>query len=283
MSDDLAFEKRCSDLSGWLKERGYPESLIEEQVGRAKMEDRNSLLEREKVVSGSSRDVLVLSYHPCLSRKVHDIVRNAHVILQCDVEHRKVFPDVPMVSYRRAKSLGDSLVRAKVPKQKISIGCRGCNGRSDCQVCGLVVCDTHFSSNNTGRKFEIRGGPYHCNSSNVVYLLECKTCGIQYVGSTGKEEGDTKFRHRFNDYKSKHKKFLEHRGAGTLDKGKPMSQTALHSHFSQEGHNGVADFSFKIIDGADSLNEVRKKESFWQYKLKTFLPDGLSERNVDTF
>ena len=117
----------------------------------------------------------------------------------------------------------------------------------------------------------------------MVYLLECKTCAIQYVGSTGKEVGDTKFRHRVNDYKSKHKKFLERKGAGTLEKGKPVSQAALHSHFAQHGHNGVGDFSFKIIDGAGSLKEIRKKESFWQYKLKTFLPEGLNERNVSTF
>ena len=25
---------------------------------------------------------------------------------------------------------------------------------------------------------------FHCDSSNVVYLLECTVCGVQYVGST---------------------------------------------------------------------------------------------------
>ena len=283
VSDDGDFERRCSDLGGWLRNRGYPERLIDEQIGRARVEDRDSLLEREKKVAENDRDILVLSYHPCLSKKVHEIVRNAHPILQCDAEHRRVFSKLPMVSYRRAKSLCDTLVRAKVPNSKSNVGCRGCNGRSDCQVCGLVVCDTHFTSKITGRTFEIRGGPYHCNSSNVVYLLECKTCAIQYVGSTGQEEGDTKFRHRVNDYKSKHKKFLERKEAGTLNKGKAVSQAALHSHFAQHGHNGVGDFSFKIIDGADSLSEIRKRESFWQYKLRTFLPEGLNDRNVSTF
>ena len=257
--------------------------MIEEQIDRAKTEDRDALLDRERRTADNNRDILVLSYHPCLSKRVHDIIRNAHPILQCDAEHRKVFSDIPMVTYRRAKSFCDILVRAMVPKVKVSIGCRGCNGRSDCQVCGLIVCDTHFSSNLTGRTFEIRGGPFHCNSSNVVYLLECKTCSIQYVGSTGKEEGDTRFRHRCNDYKSKHNTYLKRKMEGTLDKGKPVSQASLHSHFAQEGHNGVGDFSFKIIDGANSLCEVRKKESFWQYKLKTFMPGGLNDRNVNTF
>ena len=283
VSDDNAFEGRCSDLKGWLKKRGYPDSMIDEQIGRAKNEDRSTLLDRENIRAENKRDILVLSYHPCLSKRVHDIVKNAHPILQYDAEHRRVFADLPMVTYRRAKSLCDILVRAKVPKDNVFLGCRGCNGRSDCQVCDLIACDTHFTSRATGRTFEIRGGPFHCNSSNVVYLLECKTCSIQYVGSAGTDNGDNKFRHRCNDYKSKHKQFLKRKNDGTLDKGKPIPQAALHSHFSQAGHNGICDFSFKIIDGAGSLTEVRKKESFWQYKLKTFLPDGLNERNVNTY
>ena len=28
-----------------------------------------------------------------------------------------------------------------------------------------------------------------CNSRNVIYLLSCKTCGIQYVGSTSRKFG----------------------------------------------------------------------------------------------
>ena len=118
---------------------------------------------------------------------------------------------------------------------------------------------------------------------NVVYLLECKTCSIQYVGSTGTDTGKTKFRHRFNDYKSKNKQFLTRKNNGTLNTGKPIPQAALHAHFSQADHNGVCDFSFKIIDGANNLAEIRKKESFWQYKLKTFFPDGLNERDVTLY
>ena len=39
------------------------------------------------------------------------------------------------------------------------------------------------------------------NSSNVVYLVTCKKCALQYVGST-----ITKFRHRCNNYKSRIRK-----------------------------------------------------------------------------
>ena len=51
---------------------------------------------------------------------------------------------------------------------------------------------------------------------------------------------------------------------------------------AQPGHNGIQDMSFKIIDCASNLTDIKKRESFWQYKLKTFSPNGLNERNVDT-
>ena len=286
VSDDGVFESRCNDLKEWLGKRGFPANLVEEQLSKACVQDRNQLLDKEWTSRGDSRDVLVLSYHPCLSKRVHDIVRNAHSILQCDAEHRRVFPEIPMVSYRRAKNLSDMLVRAKVPKDQVplEIGCRGCHGRSDCEVCGHMVTDTHFTSNVTGRRYAIRGGPFHCNSTNCIYLLECKTCAIQYVGSVTKEKekSNNRFRLRFNNYKTKHGKYCERKAAGTLHIGGKIDQAALHAHFARSDHNGFQDFSFKIIDSAGSFAETRKKESFWQYKLKTFYPWGLNDRNVPT-
>ena len=42
----------------------------------------------------------------------------------------------------------------------------------------------------------------------------------------------------------------------------------------------MEDWSFQIIDQADSLQRVRERESFWQFKLNTFIPHGLNEREV---
>ena len=277
VSDDQVFDTRCGELKDWLIDRGYPERLIKEQIDRARLEDRDGLLDRVFTRNKNDRDVLVLSYHPCLSKKVHSIIKNAHPILQNDEEHRKVFSEIPMVSYRRAKSLSDILVRAKVPKEQVPSdwGCRGCNGRSDCKVCQAITDNTHFASNVTGQTFEIRGGPYHCNSKDIVYLMECKTCAIQYVGSCVKKKknSDNRFRSRYNNYTTQHRNHC---------KGMSVSQSALHAHFAQADHNGIEDMTFKIIDCASNPTEVRKRESFWQYKLRTFMPSGLNDRDVDT-
>ena len=46
--------------------------------------------------------------------------------------------------------------------------------------------------------------------------------------------------------------------------------------------NAVDDWEFILIDKAADLMSVRKKESFWQHKLNTFMPKGLNERFVPT-
>ena len=37
----------------------------------------------------------------------------------------------------------------------------------------------------------------------------------------------------------------------------------------------------KIIDGAEDVYSLRRKELYWQYRLETFSPKGLNERAAD--
>ena len=65
------------------------------------------------------------------------------------------------------------------------------------------MCDSDtFTSHITDKEYKINF-PFNCDSSNVVYLMECKVCGVQYVGSTC-----TPFRLRFNNYKACNRKFI---------------------------------------------------------------------------
>ena len=56
----------------------------------------------------------------------------------------------------------------------------------------LTVSDS-FHSHATNKEYKINFS-FNCDSSNVVYLLDCVVCGFQYVGSTS-----TLFRLRFNN------------------------------------------------------------------------------------
>ena len=126
-------------------------------------------------------------------------------------------------------------------------------------------CDS-FKSKVTGKEYKINYS-FNCDSSNVVYLLECNVCGVQYVGST-----NTPFRLRFNNYKACNRKFSQ---------GSSVPQAEFFRHFSGEGHRGfLQDIRVSIIDRLTGGNRMR--ESFWQYKLDSFSPKGLNTRHVDT-
>ena len=65
---------------------------------------------------------------------------------------------------------------------------------------------------------------------------------------------------------------------------KKFAQEKFHKHFCEEGHTGIPDWDIRLIDSAHTEKSLRSKELFWQYKLKTFDPDGLNEYDapVDT-
>ena len=73
-----------------------------------------------------------------------------------------------------------------------------------CRVYDSVKDTTKFKKAELEETFDILKGPLDCNSNNVIYLFECKKCQFKFpnVGST-----ITKFRFRFNNYKSTHRKF----------------------------------------------------------------------------
>ena len=265
-SENILYDKRCNELETWLKCRGYSDKMVRSQILKARKFSRKHLLETEKLENSDKKLVLNVTYHPSFSRLKH-ILNNIHLLLTPDKEHEKVFPTIPIVGFKKGKSLKDFLVRAKVPPiEKPKGGCAPCGGKR-CQVCNFMKNTDEFHTITKNKTYFIRSNNIlNCNSKYVVYMIECKTCGKPYVGST-----ETLFRTRFNNYRSSQRNF---------EKGKKVLQESFHSHFTEDCHCGEDDWNVTLIDQANNLEEVRRKESFWQHELNTFEPHGLNEREV---
>ena len=96
----------------------------------------------------------------------------------------------------------------------------------------------------------------------MIYLLSCKICGLQYVGST-----TDIFRLRWNNYKDHDRK---------AQQGEEHMQPELFEHFHSEEHNGFSqDCSITLIDKIDGSDPTRRKE-YWRVVLKTVTPYGLN-------
>ena len=44
---------------------------------------------------------------------------------------------------------------------------------------------------------------------------------------------------------------------------------SLHAHFEDDKH-GISDWEITFTDQADSLDNLRRRESFWQHELNIF-------------
>ena len=101
-----------------------------------------------------------------------------------------------MIGWRKARTLKDYLVRAKInnngTKESKSTRCHD----KRCQVCQYIeeACEFEDADEN---KYDIRKRVINCNTDFTVYKFHCSSCSKQYIGSN-----KTDFRYRFNNYKS---------------------------------------------------------------------------------
>ena len=262
---DISFlDHRCNQLESWLKQRGYNDKLVRDQIVKARKLKRDDLLDREKPAT-DQKLTLNITYHPAYA-KLKETLHHIHLLLAPNEEHRKVFPLPPIVGFKRGKSLKDFLVRAKLPKERV-VGSRKCGG-TKCEVCNFVEESRTFSNSSGDSSFDIKYD-LHCNSKFVVYLLKCKTCHKQYVGST-----KTKFRTRLNNYRKDLRCLIEQRPK--------QNQKEFHEHFIQCDHFGEDDWLVTLIDHytGEDINGLRSIELSWQHKLNTFKPNGLNDREA---
>ena len=99
---------------------------------------------------------------------------------------------------------------------------------------------------------------FHFDSKCVIYLISCKVCGLQCVGSTV-----DRFRLRWNNYKCSQRIASED--------GTPK-QNYFHQHFLSENHHVLLeDCEIRLIDKTDSSDPTRT-EFFSMRKLKTLAP-----------
>ena len=102
----------------------------------------------------------------------------------------------------------------------------------------------------------------NCNSKCIIYLLSCRVCGKQLVGTC-----TTEWRDRWGTYRADMKR---------ASKGEHHMQKEVHAHFTLPGHTGIAnDVDIMFIDKTDIMYP-KLREKFWIDTLVTMIPYGLN-------
>ena len=193
------------------------------------------------------------------------------MILASDDGHKKVFPDVPMIGFKNNKNLKAHLVRSQLPDLDEVGRSKPCGGkRPPCHLCENMKDTCTFKSKHLNEVHKINK-KYNCYSKMAVYLIECEICGEQYTGNT-----KTKFRSRAKNYKSTQRKFVNKQAVPT----QALNKKRFYKHYCSDGHNGREHWVITLIENVDTSKELRRKELYWMYKLKTNIPYGLNKRDV---
>ncbi len=134
--------------------------------------------------------------------------------------------------------------------------------RTGCQVQSLF-------NNYSRRSIHLcrRGTYLSCDTKNVVYLLSCNTCGVQYVGETRR-----KLRERMGEH------------LRSITKPGSANCKIMASHFSEPNCRNN-DFNIQILEkirddlAIEEGTRIRQeRESYWIKLLKSKYPYGLNQK-----
>ena len=157
------------------------------------------------------------------------------------------------------------------------------NSNNRCNLCHRLSTKDHFVSSSTHRVYEAsipdNITSVNCNCANIIYLITCRKCRLQYVGETAQL-----LRERIRHH------------VGCMNHPEKEHQSRiLIEHFSQ-GLCKNATFTVNIIEkltgdgrGADgkldpALTRIRrKKETDRMLRLRTVYPYGLNDRVGDEY
>ena len=94
----------CNDLERLLLERGYSLKLGQKEILQARIIPRDELLNKEKSQGKDSKLTFNFTYYP-MFRHLKSPLKELHVVLACDENIEQVFPDVPIIGFKKSKNL----------------------------------------------------------------------------------------------------------------------------------------------------------------------------------
>ena len=289
----LRTRRNCSTLESFdrfaiiIKEaflkRGYNADELDHAITKARSLDRKSLLKPKDEASPhnntqqsddpafpQSRDCrIILNHHPDSANYMEILNKNWSILGTSNLTQH-LHEGGLKKGTRRNPRIRDILIKASLPVRNK----KGHKGmvinvcpKAICFYCDSIDTSGEIKSNTLDRKFATKKHVC-CRSSNVVYCLECKTCGMQYVGETLRPFRKRLYEHSRNVRKKK------------LD-------DPIGAHFNSPGHSGgntqIKSYILAFITKppkSEEANKMRKKfENSWVYKLRTSIPYGLNSKD----
>ena len=112
-SSEKNFQEAMCNFKTRLEARGYPKSLIEKTVSEVSFAERQSALKKQTKQTKGKIMPFVTTYHPGV-KNVKQILVQKWSLIQNQPLLKTIYKTPPIISYKKGKSLKDTLVRAKL-------------------------------------------------------------------------------------------------------------------------------------------------------------------------
>ena len=237
----------------FFTQRGYPLTSLKQDLRKVTTIGRpNALTGSERGDTTVDRVPLVMTYHPFNTHIKRYLLRNFR-ILSTDQQTRDIFPQPPVVAYKRDLSLRDILVHSTDFSSTEQSGSRAFQ-RPRCHTCEFITPLIEIQGPKS--TFTIRDN-FTCMSENLVYCISCRRCSHIYIGETGRS-----LRSRIGEHL---------RSVRNNTPRFPVAQ-----HFNSAGHS-IKDVQVRGTRLCRGSNILRKQlEMKLIFQLGTVQPNGLN-------
>ena len=164
------------------------------------------------------------------------------------------------MAFRRSSNLRDLLVTAKLsfnstnPHPQLPSGSFRCG--KNCATCPYISHGlTNYTFFSTGQTHPIKSN-LTCETKNLIYMIQCNRCNLQYIGETKRRVKD-----RFNEHRV------------TIDNPNAISKLTCDHHTANDMQLIPIE---KVHSKRDSVRKAR--EAFLICKGRTIDPHGLNIR-----
>lgn len=259
------YDNTCKILFNSLTKRNYSKSFLRKMKRDIWALTDDLLTRNSSADSGGEELPIVIPF----SDLGHTLTRDWKHIIKNNAKFQKFRL---ITAFSNSPNLRKKLVRSSITTfndihntnnvnkqvlELLNVGMHHCYSNK-CKACNFVLDGVNFQSVTNKRRFLINGA-FTCKSTNLIYLVTCRKCSLQYVGQTGRALAD-----RINDH---------------LSNIRTKKSTPIALHFNLPNHS-LRDFAItaieKIPDSNNALNLRLLKETTWQNLLQTAFPLGIN-------
>jgi hypothetical protein len=288
IDNDNIYRSELQSLEQKFINREYPKRILTEAFSKASLKNINQLRKYrsftdkrsgfQKFLKGKSFIPLILPYHTLLLSKKFKVRFDQlwHQFCYVSPSITTVFQNErPQIVFKRRTTINNLLVRTKLtpkltPQDRSNIALLQVLSSDSytakyevtkcmtprCKCCSAIVCGSAYSDMNNSTIFYVEQN-FNCNSHDIIYLIHCNKCKLQYVGQSSR-----KLKERLNNHRS-----------DIICK----KNTTIALHFNLPQHT-INNLKIMPISSLSTLNstERSKKELFFMNLLDTFYPKGLN-------